>query len=114
MFSRCFARPKVAKSKYIFKSEGRKTGGDVVACLPFGVPTWAGGRGTLAILLALAKIDKIPSFCPLSRFVLVGLSLEYAFIRILRGFLEGFPCWMWVCIVRVLCVACGAFVCVSG
>ena len=63
---------------------------------------------------ALVLWSCVPSFCQLSRFVLVGLSLKCAFIRILRGFLEGFPCWMWVCIVRVLCVACGAFVRVYG
>ena len=53
-------------------------------------------------------------FCPLSRFVFGALALKYAFIRILRAFLEGFPCWMYVCIACVLCVVCGAFVCVSG
>ena len=50
------------------------------------------------------------AFCPLSRFVLVGLPANMALFRILRGFLAGFPCWMYVCIARVLCVACGAFV----
>ena len=28
--------------------------------------------------------------------------------RVLRAFLEGFPCWMWVCVVCVPCVACVA------
>ena len=52
--------------------------------------------------------------CLLCCFVLGALPLKYAFIRILRAFLEGFPCWMYVCIARVICVACVAFVCVSG
>ena len=53
-------------------------------------------------------------FCPLPRFVFVGLSLKYAFIRVLMAFLAGFPCWMYICIACVLCVACGAFVCVNS
>ena len=66
----------------------------------------------LAILLTSAKMDKIPSFRPLSCFALGVLYLNMPLFRVLRGFLEGFPRWMWVCVVRVLCVACGAFVCV--
>ena len=53
-------------------------------------------------------------FCSLSRFVFVGLSLKYAFIRVLRAFLARFGVVVRVCVVLVLCVACGAFVCVSG
>ena len=55
-----------------------------------------------------------PSFCPLSRFVFGRLLANMALFRILRGFLARFMGFVWVCIVRVLCVACGAFVCVSG
>ena len=54
------------------------------------------------------------AFCPLSRFVLVGLSLKYAFIRVLRAFLAWFIGFVWVYVACVLCVACGAFVCVRG
>ena len=50
----------------------------------------------------------VPSFCPLSRFALVALPLKYAFIRVLGGFLGGFGVLVWVCVVLVLCVACGA------
>ena len=79
------------------------------ACLPFGVSTGAGFRGAEpARVLALVLVWRVPSFCPLSRFVFGALYLKYALIRILRGFLEGFPCWMWVCIACVLCVACVA------
>ena len=54
------------------------------------------------------------AFRLLSRFVLGVLPLKYAFIRILRGFSARFGVVVWVCVVLVLCVACGAFVCVSG
>ena len=53
-------------------------------------------------------------FCPLSRFALGALPLNMALFRVLRGFLEGFGVFVWVCIGSVLCVACGAFVCVRG
>lgn len=66
-------------------------------------------QGTLAILLTLAKMDRIPAFCPLSCFALVVLLANMALFRILRGFLEGFMGFVWVCLAWVLCVACGAF-----
>ena len=53
-------------------------------------------------------------FCPPCRSACGAMYLKYAFIRVLRGFLAGFGVWMYVCIGLVLCVACGAFVCVSG
>ena len=49
-------------------------------------------------------------FCPLSRFALGALSLNMALFRVLRAFLEGFMGFMWVCLFRVLCLACVAFV----
>ena len=52
----------------------------------------------------------VPSFCPLSRFVLGALSLNMALFRVFRAFLEGFSCSVWVCVGLVLFVACGAFV----
>ena len=118
MFSRDFRRPKGAKSKYIFKSEGRKTAGDVVGCLPFGVPTGCRWPGNSCYFADISKIGQdsagCSAFCPLSRFVFGALLANMPLFRILRAFLAGFPCWMWVCIACVLCVACGAFVCVSG
>ena len=78
------------------------------ACLPSSCPLGAGGRGTLAILLTLAKMDKIPSFCLLSRFALGALYLNMALFRVFRAFLARFGVVVWVCVVRVLCVACGA------
>ena len=118
MFSRENRRPKRAKMKFCF------TFGAFVVLLSSSfvvavvVPTWAGGAGSLGHQdlrrLALVLWSCVPSFCPLSRFVFGALPLKYAFIRVLRGFLAGFPCWMYVCVARVLCVACGAFVCVNS
>ena len=75
---------------------------------------WCPLGATLAILLMLAKMNKIPSFCPSYCFALVGLLANMALFRIFRAFLEGFGVVVWVCVACVLCVACGAFVCVSG
>ena len=55
-----------------------------------------------------------PAFCPLPCFALGGMLANMALFAILRGFLGGFMCFVWVCMSCVLCVACGAFVCVSG
>ena len=55
-----------------------------------------------------------PAFCLLSRFALGALLAKYAFIRILRRFVARFRAFVWVCIACVLCVACGAFVCVNS
>ena len=55
-----------------------------------------------------------PAFYTLAGFMLAVLLANMALFRILRGFLEGFYGFVWVCIAWVLCVACVAFVCVSG
>ena len=55
-----------------------------------------------------------PSFCPLCCSSLGALSTNMALFRVLRAFLEGFVGFVWVCVVLVLCVDCGAFVCVRG
>ena len=60
--------------------------------------TGAGGRGTLAILLTLAKMERIPSFYPSYYFTLGALALKYALFRVLRAFLEGFMGFVWVCL----------------
>ena len=64
--------------------------------------------------VALVLWSCVPSFCPLSRFVFGALSLNMALFRVLRAFLAWFGVVVWVCVVLVVCVACGAFVCVSG
>ena len=79
---------------------------------------WGGGRvhlvqvvgAALAILLTLAKMDRIPAFCPLSRFACGVLCLNMALFRVFRGFLARFVGFVWVCLACVLCVACVAFV----
>ena len=53
-------------------------------------------------------------FCPLSRFVFGALLANMALFRVLRGFLAWFGAFVWVCVVLVICVACGAFVCVNS
>ena len=80
------------------------------AWLPFCVSTCVGGRALYAILLTLAKMERIPSFCLLSRFVLGASLANMAPFRVLRGFLEGFMGFVWVCVVLVVCVACVGFV----
>lgn len=80
-------------------------------CLPFGVPTCAGVQ-SCSLMLCLRGV--FPAFCPLSCFALVALLANMPLFRILKGVLAWFRGFVWVCIGCVLCVACGAFVCVSG
>ena len=115
MFSREFGRQEGAKSKYIFENWVQ-----IVQVSPalwrvhwLQVCRLFGASGP-AKRLALVLWSCVLSFCPLSRFVFGALYLNMPLFRVLRAFLEGFPCWMWVCVVRALRVACGAFVCVSG
>ena len=83
---------------------------------------WGGGGvhweqvvgAALAILLTLAKMDKIPAFRPLSCFACLGLLANMALFRVLRAFLARFGVVVRVCVGSVLCVACGAFVCVNS
>ena len=99
----------------IFLKCGCKVGaGCGSACLPFGVSTGAGLHALYAILLTLAKMDGMPPdaqpFCPLSRSACGVLCLNMALFRVLRAFLGGFMCFVWVCVAWVICVACVAFV----
>ena len=84
-----------------------------MACLPYSslllCPLVAGVR---AFGLVLSSGGVFSTFCPLSCFMLVVLLANMALFAILRGFLEGFWGFVWVCSFWVLCVACGAFVCV--
>ena len=77
------------------------------ACLPFIVSTGAGGQG-FGLVLCFRVV--FPAFCPLSRLALGALLANMALFRVLRGFLEGFGVVVWVYVVLVVCVACGAFV----
>ena len=83
-------------------------------CLPFGVSIGGRCAGSLCYFADVSKIGQdnagFPAFCPLSRFVLVGLLANMPLFRVLRAFLAGFGRFVWVCVACVLCVACGAFV----
>ena len=65
-------------------------------------------------VLAFVLLSRVPSFCPLSRFVFGALALNMALFRVFRGFLARFMGFVWVCVACVLCVACGAFVRVNS
>ena len=78
------------------------------------MPTWAAGRGFLAILLMLAKMDKIPPFGRFLALPLLCWLANMALFRVLRGFIWVYRLFAWVCIAWVLCVACGAFVRVNS
>ena len=88
------------------------------ACLPFGgvhLGMWSGNSCYFADVSKIGQDNaEFPAFCPLSRFVLGALPTNMALFRVFRAFLAGFGVGVWVCISLVLCVACGAFVCVSG
>ena len=58
--------------------------------------------------VALVLWSCVPSFCPLSCFVLGALPANMALFRVLRAFLGGFMGFVWVCVVLVLCVVCVA------
>ena len=83
-------------------------------CLPFGVSTGAGVQGNSCYFADVSKIGQdiagCSAFCPLYRFVIGALSLNMALFRVFRAFLGGFVGFVWVCVGRVLFVACGAFV----
>ena len=86
--------------------------GLVVQVVPaFIVSTW----GRLSRLrtcrrLALVLWWRVPCFRPLSRFALGALLANMALFRVFRAFLARFGRFVWVYVVLVRCVACGAFV----
>ena len=82
-----------------------------LACL-FGVSTgcrWCRVQG-----LPVSSGRVFRCFCPLSCFVFGALLANMALFRVFRAFLARFGVVVWDCVVLVLCVACGAFVCVRG
>ena len=96
---------------------GGGAGGAVLACLlacPLVHDCRLFGASGPAGVFALVLLWCVPSFCPLSRSSLGALLANMAPFRVFRGFLEGFMGFVWVCAGLVICVACGAFVCVSG
>ena len=80
----------------------------------FGVSAWVCVQALWCYFADVSKIGQdtagCSAFCPLSRFVFGALSLNVALFRVLRGFLEGFMGFVWVCVACVLCLACVAFV----
>lgn len=59
-------------------------------------------------------ITRCSAFYSLCRSSLGALALNMALFRVFRAFLGGFMGFVWVCVGLVVCVACGAFVRVSG
>ena len=107
VFSRDFRRQQRAKFKIYFNFEGCRASRCGSACLPFGVPTGGGWSGSRACPLPWLCV---PSFCPLSRFVLVVSLANMALFRVLRAFLAGFMgfvgfvlLWCFAWLVWVLC-----------
>ena len=71
VFSREFGRQETAKFKIYLIFEGCRASVVALSLGRWWCPLVAGGRGTLAILLTLAKMDKIPSFRPFAALLLV-------------------------------------------
>ena len=113
---RIFGDNKRQKPK-IFLKCGRKVGAwdAFPACLS-SCPLMAGGRGCSCYFADVSKIGQdnagYSAFCPLYCFVFGWLLADMPLFSVLRGFLEGFGGFVWVCVALVLCVACVAFVCV--
>ena len=105
----------MAKSKDLFEKVVQDAGQAVqdaralAACFLL-----ATGAGVQAFGVVSCFRGVFPAFCLLSCFALGALLANVALFSVLRGFSAGFSCWVWVCIACVLCVACGAFVCVRG
>ena len=96
--------------------QGFRCGSRFVAVVVLNGCRWSGSLGLQDLperwLWSSGRVFRC--FCPLSRFVFGALPLKYAFIRVLRAFSAGFGRFVWVYVACVLCVACGAFVYVSG
>lgn len=124
VFSREFGRPKTAKTKIYFTfgaSVVLLSSSFVVAVVVSTGCRWCRwcrwcrvqGAGASGVLRCVFR-PFLPAFCPLCCFAPEVLGLNMALFRILRGFLEGFSCSVWVCLAWVLCVDCGTFVCVNS
>ena len=70
--------------------------------------TGAGGRGTLAILLTLAKMDGIPCLLPALLLCLWCITLKYGSIWLFKGVFSGFcGADVYLCGLRFLRGLCG-------
>ena len=86
----------------IFLKVGRKTAGDVQTLrLPSSCPLGAGLQDFEGFRtwrrLALVIWSCVPAFCRLYCVSLGALLANMALFRVLRGFLEGFMCFVCVC-----------------
>lgn len=111
-------RQRKAKSKHLFEKwvqSGCRFG---AGGLPFGVSAGCrcqALRGFRTCLrLALVLWWCVPWLCPLFCSALGASLANVALFGVLRAFLGRFGVVVWVCVGLVLCVACVAFVCVSG
>ena len=110
-----FWKTKRAKSKHIFESECKVGAGCGSACLPFACPlvqAFEGAGPARSWLWSFGRVFR--PFSGLSRFACLGLVKNMALFRVLRALNWVYTMVVWVCIGCGLCVACGAFVCVSG
>ena len=92
-------------------------GGAMLAYL-LACPLGAGGAGFRgpgpAGMLALVLWWCVPCLLSALLLCLRCYALEICLISHFKGVLAGFSYSVWVCLALVVCVACGAFVCVSG
>lgn len=118
VFHRDFRRPKTAKFKIYFNFEASVvllSSSFVVAVVVSTECRLRGFRTCWMLAVVLwSSGGAFRPFCPLSRFACGALLANMALFRVLRAFWRGFSCSVWVCVAWVLCVACMAFVCVSG
>ena len=74
-------------------------------------PLGACGQALWGVVLPFVARSLLSSAFSLCLWCIV---LEYALISRFKGILGGFMGFVWVCVVLVLCVACGAFVRVNS
>ena len=72
------------------------------------------GAGLQAFGVVPSFRGVFPAFCLPYRLVSGWSLANMPLFRVLRAFLARFGVVVWVCSLGVLCVACRAFVCVSG
>ena len=114
MFSREFWRQERTKSKHIFEMwvQVVQVSPALLGCLyrvHLCVCRLFGASGP-AKRLAFVLWSCVPSFYPLCCSSLGALLANMALFRVFKAFLAGFGRFVWVCVVLVRCVACGAFV----
>ena len=103
---------KKGKNKNLFYFRGFRCGSLFGAVV---VSTGASGAGCRGFRWSAVCVPSLsPCLSSLCCFCFPAIPAKYALFRNLRGFLAWFGFVVWVCVGLVLCVACGAFVCVSG